>query len=155
MKKGQFITQVFIYIVSAAVFITILLFGYQAITGLLESQDTILMVDFKSNLESKVEKLQVRRGSVEIVEFALPRTFHRLCIADSAGNGAGLFEDTHPQFARAWQTNTENVFLVPKQDVAIYVPNINIDGGFFCADIEGTFSLRMEGVGRAVKVSPP
>jgi len=154
MKKGQLITQVFIYVVAAVVFLSILLFGYSAITNLLQSQDLILLADFKSDLESDVEKLIVRRGSVEINEYRLPLEFHTLCIADTSGKGAGFFEMEYPQFARAWRSNTENVFLQPKQNLPFFIPHVEIEQGFFCMDIKGTFKLRLEGGGRTVKVAP-
>jgi len=154
MKRAQLITQVFIYIASAAIFLTLLLFGYRFTIHLLESQDTVVLADFRTDLEIKIDQLRVRRGSVLLEEFRIPPEYTTLCIADSAGQNALGLENEYPQFANAWKARTENVFLLPKQDIPIYIEHIEIDGGYLCMPVNGEFTLRLEGTGRTVKVSP-
>ena len=87
--------------------------------------------------------------------FRLPPEFHQLCVVDSTGQSPIGLENEYPQFANAWRSNTENVFLLPKQSIPLYVNHIEIDGGYFCTPVEGLFTLRMEGTGRTVKITPP
>jgi hypothetical protein len=152
MNKGQLTQQIFIYIASAAVFLIILLLGYRYVIGLIAHQDTVLLVDFKTDIENAVEKLKLRRGSVDLITFVVPTTFRELCIYDSSDVSPEQANNT--QQYRAWQTGTENIFLVPKQDIAIQVKDIRIEGGSFCKPITGRFELRMEGEGRKVLISP-
>ena len=154
MKKGQVINQVLIYIFGAALFIMLLMFAYRGISNILDSQDLVMITDFKTDLESKVDQLKIRKGSLQIVPFRVPGEFQKLCIADSSGTYPAGLEQEYPQFFNAWKTNTENVFLVPKQEVPIFIEYIQIDQGYFCIDIEGQFELKLEGLGRTVSVMP-
>lgn len=154
MKRAQVLTQVFIYIAAAAIFLGLLLFGYRFTLNLLESQDTVLISDFGADLQAKVDQLRVRRGSVTLENFRLPPDFRILCIADSTGQSALGLSNEYPQFANAWRANSENVFLLPKQDIPLYIDNVEIEQGWFCMPIEGAFTLRMEGTGRTVRISP-
>lgn len=160
MKRAQTITQIFIYIASAAVFLAILLFGYRAATHLFETQDTVLLADFRADLATKIEQLRVRRGSIDITPFQVPSEYHTICIADSNGQNDLLstaqFEHAYPQLANAWKTRTENIFLLPKQDIPMYIEHIEIDteppAVYICMPIKSQFTLRLEGTGRTVKI---
>lgn len=153
-KQGQLVTEIFVYVAGAAVFLLILVVGYKHIISLIDTQNTTLLVDFQTKLASTVQKLQIRRGSVDIVTFAVPSSFTKLCIADSSGRGTGTFESDFPQLYRAWKTSTENVFLLPKQSTPFYLEGLEVPNGYFCTDIEGKFKLRLEGRGRTVRVEP-
>lgn len=154
MKRAQVVTQVFVYVAAAALFLSLLLFGYKFIVNILDSQDTVILTDFRADFAAKVEQLKVRRGSVVQQDFRLPQEYHKLCVADSTGRSALGLETQFPQFANAWKSNTENVFLLPKQDVPIFIEDVEVDGGFFCVDVDGVFKLRLEGTGRTTRVSP-
>jgi hypothetical protein len=159
MKKGHIVTQIFIYMVSAAIFLSILIFGYQAVQGLIENQDTVIVTDFNIDLKNAAERLTLRKGSIDIQSFRLPGMFTELCIYDSdrdAHVGLQSSNPQRPQFDAAWRTGTENVFLVPKQSIPLALDKVGIDNdeGYFCMNIEGQFSLRFEGKGRTVSISP-
>ena len=157
-KRAQMVSEVFIYIVSAAVFLMILIFGYRAVLGILASQDTTILVDFKTQLQGSIEKMKIRKGSVDIQTFSLPTKYTRVCLLQSATDEqttlSNQLQTDYPQYYSAWKTGTENIFLSPKQELPLYLPNIEIDNGYFCKDIDGKFTLRIEGLGKTVRIAP-
>jgi len=56
-KKGIGVGQVFIFIVAALSFALILIFGYRAIAGFLNSGEEVAFVQFKTSLESSIKKI--------------------------------------------------------------------------------------------------
>ena len=155
MRKGQMIGQIFVFVVAAIIFILILMYGYKAISNFLQRSEQVALIDFKSDLESSVEVIKRDYGSVRKIELRLPKKYTELCIVD-VNNCAG-FEAEQPLMYAACLAGSENVFLVPKQETPIFLPDISIpedDDGIVCTPVvHGTAVLRLKGLGKSTEIS--
>src|SRR3989344_8658102 len=126
-KKGIGVGQVFIFIIAAITFALILIFGYKAITGFIQSGEEVAFVQFKTGLESSVKKIYTEFGSVRRESFTLPSQYKQVCFVDLEKD----YDDSLCQYDQvactAWKNNTgyqnadENVFLQPSAPVKIKV----------------------------------
>jgi len=154
MRKAQMIGQVFVLVIAALVFILILWYGYSAISNFLKSSEQVALVDFKSSLASGVNQIKSDYGSVRKLSLRIPRRFNTLCVVSSdVSADVGDFKQRFPVFFEAWQTGSENVFLVPKQESPVFVPDISVPGGYFCIPVSGVMDLRLKGLGDRAEVS--
>jgi len=150
VRKAQMIGQIFIFILAAVLFILILTYGYRAITDFLERSEQVTLIEFKEEFQSGIERIKRDYGSVRKLELRVPKRYTEVCIVDP----------TCPESVRkmpilynACLTGTENIFLVPKQETPIFVPDIVVDQGYQCIPTSGVITLRIEGLGRKAKVS--
>ncbi|MFC1774917.1 hypothetical protein ACFLZN_01225 [Nanoarchaeota archaeon] len=148
-KKGQLTTQVLIYIIGAALFLGILVFGVQAVFKLMENQDMIDLIKFKDKLQNKIGTMQLSSGSQITPDFKVPSAYREICVFDSTGDELRI-NSKYPQFDRAWMTGTENIFLIPKQPIPLYIKDVKIENGYFCTEISPSFELKVRGEGRGV-----
>ncbi|MBD3319088.1 hypothetical protein GF342_04225 [Candidatus Woesearchaeota archaeon] len=154
MRNAQAVQTIFIYIVSAAIFLTILLFGYQAINSLLSSTEDIVLAELEQSITKEVERIRIVNKRSVPVTFRIPEGYDEFCIVDSTGYTSGSLQADKPQLYRAWKTGTENVFFTPKQPVAMRIEHVEIPTGYFCINAENPIELRIEGTGRTAKISP-
>jgi hypothetical protein len=158
MKKAQMIGQVFIFVLAGLVFILILAYGYKAITGFLERGEEVQLLDFRNELESTVNIIKRDYGSVQRVDLRLPaKTTQVFFVTASPGDvsfdwEAG-FRDRYPLLYNAWDAGNENVFLIPRQQTPLLVPDLFVDTGYVCIPaVNGRVSVRMEGTGSKAKL---
>ncbi len=167
-KKGMGVGQVFIFIIAAVTFAMIMIFGYKAINGFLQSGEDVVFVQFKTGLESSVKKIYTEYGSVRIKQFTTPTEYRQICFV----NLDAAYNSELCQFDQAacsvWESSSgydsidENVFLKPTAPVKIKVHEISIDPeegkDFLCVPIkQGFFSVVLEGKGDRTELSsgPP
>src|SRR3989338_2314117 len=81
-KKGIGVGQVFIFIIAAITFALILIFGYKAITGFIQSGESVAFVQFKTGLESSVKKIYTEFGSVRVERYSTPLGYSQICFVD-------------------------------------------------------------------------
>ncbi|MBI2666158.1 hypothetical protein HYX13_00950 [Candidatus Woesearchaeota archaeon] len=151
-KRGLAISQVFTFIVMILTFALIMLFGYKAIAGFLESGENIQFVQFKNELESSFQRIFRDYGSVRIEQFHLPPGYEQICFIDldySANSASEFAEESNelcqkdPIACTLWKTSSatcsdsglsgkchdlgeENVFLTPSAPVKIKVAKLSI-----------------------------
>ena len=172
-KRGLGVGQVFVFIVAAITFAFIMIFGYRAITGFLQSGEEVAFVQFKTDLESSIKKLFTEFGSVRAETFNLPSKYSQICFVDMdkpADNHLCEFYQvacTVWKNAKDYNSVDENVFLKPSAPVKIKVHKISINPGdnfgsdpgkknFLCLPIrQGSFSVVLEGKGDRTEISPP
>lgn len=157
MKKAQLIGQVFVLVIAALVFILILAYGYSAITNFLKSSEQVAFLDFKTSLTSGIEQIKPDFGSVRKLSLRAPKRYYKFCIVSSYPDTDVLssdFQSKYPVLFEAWQTGSENVFLLPKQESPILVPGVFVQAGYFCMDISGIVDLKVEGLGDKTSVLP-
>jgi len=172
-KRGLGVGQVFVFIVAAITFAFIMIFGYRAITGFLQSGEEVAFVQFKTDLESSIKKLFTEFGSVRAETFNLPSKYSQICFVDMdkpADNHLCEFDQvacTVWKNAKDYNSVDENVFLKPSAPVKIKVHKISINPGdnfgsdpgkknFLCLPIrQGSFSVVLEGKGDRTEISPP
>ncbi len=148
-KKSQIMSQVFIFILAAALFILILTYGYKAIAGFSTRAEQVALVEFQTELESSVKSISLDYGSVKRVELILPSTYTELCLVDINMDPSEEFEAIHPRMYEAWLDKTQNAFLTPMEDTPMEIGNIYLgEEGYLCIQLTGgTVTLRMEGLG--------
>lgn len=165
-KKGLGVGQVFVFIVAAITFAFIMIFGYRAITGFLQSGEDVAFVQFKTSLESSVKRLYTEFGSVRVETFTLPAIYRQICFVDldaeSADKGLCDFDlvactvwesvQNIPAGTTKYNAADENVFLTPPAPAKIKVGRIQIDSedgkNYLCFPIkQGSFTAVLEGKG--------
>jgi len=155
MSRAQMIGQVFVLIIAALVFILILWYGYSAVSNFLKSSEQVALVDFKSSLDAGVSQIKSDYGSVRRLSLRVPKRFNMLCIVSSDSFAdVGDFKSSFPVLFEAWQTGSENIFLVPKQESPVFVPDVVVPGGYFCVPVSGVVDLRLTGLGDKTEVLP-
>ena len=167
-KKAMGIGQVFVFIVAAITFAVIMIFGYRAISGFLNSGQDVAFVQFKTHMESSVKKLYTEYGSVRVEEFTTPSKYKQICFVNLDAEYDPDFCNFDQAGCTVWQQSSgydsvdENVFLKPPAPVKIKVYKISIDPevgkNFLCMDIKnGFFKIVMEGKGDRTELSlvPP
>ena len=170
-KRGLAISQVFTFIVMALTFALIMIFGYKAIAGFLESVEKVQFVQFKNELEGAFQRISRDYGSVRIEEFHLPPGYEQICFVDLDYDPVIRSEEypllckKDPVACTFWKdaSDEENVFLTPPAPVKIKVAKLKISphdsveqqpGGFLCFPLQqGMFSLKLEGKGDHVDVA--
>lgn len=155
-NNAQMIGQVFIFILAALVFMLVLWYGYSAVTHFLKSSEQVGLADFKSSFVSGVEQIKPDFGSIRKLTLYIPRSYYELCVVSSYPNDDVLSSDfnvKYPVLFELWNTGSENVFLLPKQETPFLVSDIVVPGGYFCTKVSGVADLRTEGLGDSVRVS--
>lgn len=182
-KKALGVEQVFVFMIAALTFALIMIFGYKAISGFLESGEEVEFVQFKNDLELAVKTIYTEYGSVRVKEFDLPARFEQVCFVD-----LNYFLEEHPdelqklcakdlaacdsvKEARSgvnegrcetgYECVDQNVFLKPQATVPIKVYLISIynekeskQEGYICPPLnKGSFSLVLEGKGDHTELS--
>ncbi len=182
-KKALGIEQVFVFMIAALTFALIMIFGYQAISGFLESGEEVEFIQFKNGLELAVKTIYTEYGSVRVKDFDLPAKFNQICFVD-----LDYFLEEHPdelqelcakdlaacelvkearlgvsegRCATGYECVDQNVFLKPQAAVPIKVYLISIydetegkSKGFICPPLnKGSFSLVLEGKGYHTELS--
>jgi len=161
-KKGIGVGQVFIFIIAAITFALILIFGYKAITGFIQSGESVAFVQFKTGLESSVKKIYTEFGSVRVERYSTPLGYSQICFVDldepydadlcSFDQVACSVWQIAAESGKGYEGVEENVFLTPTAPVPIKVYKISVESkdekNFLCIPIkQGAFSIVMEGRG--------
>lgn len=170
-KRGVGVGQVFVFIIAAVTFALVMIFGYKAINGFLESGEDVAFIQFKNDLESSVKKIYTEYGAVRIEEFTTPLTYEQICFVDMEytpnEEEVSSLCAVNQVACSAWQVGSgsdfsgveENVFLTPSAPVKMKVYRLEFVGEenhFLCIPIKnGHFSLALEGRGDKTKISVP
>ena len=165
-KKGAGVGQVFLFIIAAITFSLIMIFGYKAISGFLVSGDKVAFVQFKTDLESSIQRIYTEFGSVRIKDFNAPVKYEQICFVDLDANfnedlceedllACSVWRRAKEDF-RGYDEENVNVFMTPPAPVPIKVFRIGMENDFLCLDIiNGRFSLLLEGRGDHTSLSLP
>ncbi|MDP3640130.1 MAG: hypothetical protein Q8R53_02925 [Nanoarchaeota archaeon] len=81
-RRGMVFGMVFVYILVGITFALVLIFGYQAISGFLQSSEEVAFVQFKTDLENSIKRLSTEYGSVRFEEYTTPLGYERICFVD-------------------------------------------------------------------------
>ena len=165
-KKGMGVGQVFLFIIAAITFSLIMIFGYKAITGFIDSGEKVAFVQFKTDLESSIKRIYTEFGSVRIREYRLPLKYEQICFVNLDAQANSDLLAINPEAYSVWKRANDdrrgyeeeniNVFLIPPSDVPIKVFRIRMENDFLCPPIfNGRFSLLLEGRGDHTRLSIP
>ncbi len=158
-KRAQIIGQVFIYILAGLVFILIITYGYRAIQYFLERQEQVVMIDFRTDLETAVESVKRDFGTVRKVTLKLPSQYFGVCFLDPvtcAGSTPELSVPGQkiivPWAQDACLVKSANVFVVPRT-LDLSIPDLQVANGSVCIPNVNGVTVRLEGTGKKAKVS--
>ena len=156
-KKGMSITQVFTFILAGLIFVLILIFGYNAISDLLQSSSDITVAELKSDLESSISSVKRSYGSVRKVELRAPNDFDEICFFDFNKCSDLYNVKSDKGILLNWAVdsckfNSSNVFSIPRL-VDLSIRTIEVNEGYVCIPKQGgSFTLKVTGKGNAVEI---
>ncbi|PIN76711.1 hypothetical protein COV17_01455 [Candidatus Woesearchaeota archaeon CG10_big_fil_rev_8_21_14_0_10_36_11] len=181
-RKGMGIGQVFIFIIAVITFALIMIFGYKAITDFLDYGEQIEFVQFKTDLESSIQRIYTEFGAIRVETFHTPTKYTQICFVNMEYNENDInnqisFLCTQDSIAcDAWEGHTStdtnfadiesNVFLTPLSSEKVKVSSIeiydrsntpeerdNVLIGSHCVPIQGgSFTLKLEGRGDKTRI---
>lgn len=171
-KKGMGVGQVFLFIMAALTFSLIMIFGYKAINSFIKSGEQVEFVQFKTNLESSIQKISTEYGSVRMEQFRVPGKYTQVCFVNLDYTPSEIEKEElckKDQIACSvwddaknggYEGVDENVFLTPSAEVKLKVGRLSmlneVDGpvGYICFNvINGVFSVVLEGKGDKTELS--
>jgi hypothetical protein len=157
-KKAQIIGQAFIYILAGLIFTLIIAYGYNAIQYFLEKQEQVILLDFKTSLETAIETTKTQYGTVKKLTLKLPQKYQGICFLDpeTCTTQTPQLQSTQttnlPWAQEACTIKTANTFIIPRQDINL--PNIQIDPpGNICIPNQNGITIKLEGTGKKTKIS--
>ncbi|MBN1644487.1 hypothetical protein JW851_00405 [Candidatus Woesearchaeota archaeon] len=152
--KAQMVGQIFILVIAAIVFILILGYGYSAVSNFIRSSEQVALIEFKTSLSSGVEQIKSDYGSIRKLSLRIPKKYQTLCIVSSdTREDTGDFQAGFPVLFEIWQTGSENVFLIPKQESPVFISDVVVANGYFCIGVSGVIDLKVKGLGDKTEVS--
>jgi hypothetical protein len=174
IKKAQVSSQLFLYILAIVIIGLLLVFGVKYIGMLVEKVDTINVVQFKTDLETNIEKIRPNYGTWRILEFDVPVDITEVCFFEY-----GILP-AQPQLmpiclpgndeydfiiCNAWKdyeyANPEgenpNVFVKPSAiiDTDIIIGRLEIDASehYLCVpSVGGMIKLKATGLGDGTRI---
>lgn len=169
MKKSQAQTQIFIYILALVIVSLILLYGYNSIKKLREQTSAIEHIQFKTDLETSIERINFEFGTVEKKSFIIPGSFKQVCflelerVGDISDENKTIIRTNYPIIGDIIDSIIgdvgvkENIFLVKSiTEESFFIDNISPDGIFHCFNItRGRLNLKLEALGKKVRISEP
>ncbi len=173
-KTGQVMGQVLVYIFAGFIFITVLIYGYNAIGKFNEQRDYVAMVELRTKITSTVNSLASSR-SLERVTITVPSGTQKICFVDTRKNPIvpshfeppgipGLCDVDHgdydPRMCWSWKDNvSKNIYFWPSINLQISVGDIKLvdqdgnDKGYICQNItREVIYLELEGLGDATSI---
>jgi hypothetical protein len=170
MRKGQIVSQVFIFALAAIIFGFILLIGFRAIGTINKRAELASLTKFDSEFEAKVESIKLSYGSSRRENLpGLPGKYRTLCILPSKSEDLSTadqdaFRARHGQLYNDWfvsagTDNPFNLLIDPKPSIGhLGAADMIVEGkdgaGYCCLDLSGPLIMRFEGLGNRAKVSP-
>jgi len=160
MKKAQIQGQVFIYILTLIITGMILLYGYNAITGISKRAEQVELVKFKNDLKEDFETISFDYGSVKTMSYHVPSNVNSICFCQSGEYPYfhSISQDINPLVRDVVVSNMkDNVFIIV-DDVpeSMIIGKIKVEGSnnkVVCINTEtGVLKLRLEGLGDGVSV---
>jgi len=178
-KRAQIQSQIFVFLIAAVILLVIVIFGYQAITGLQENISDVEYTQLKTYLETQIDKVQSDYGTVVVRTIDVPTDFTHICFAQddlnwNAGPGAQIDDFTSTtqvtgddgidytiMLDSLRSSVKKNVFLYPNGVTSFYVGSICVnecrpDDKMLCIKtINGKAKIAIEGLGNRARIFEP
>ncbi len=167
-RKGQIISQAFVLILAAMVFVMILTFGYRWLRDLREESDRVSLIKVVKDLENEVKAVQLNYGTTKKLEInGIPSKYKTICFVTGRKLPDTELKTLKKEYPLIYDTyepgGSQNVFLMPTPPITINIPNIVASDKpkqraaterWFCMPIDqGTIVLYLEGLGNQVLVT--
>ncbi|PIN88095.1 hypothetical protein COV12_00320 [Candidatus Woesearchaeota archaeon CG10_big_fil_rev_8_21_14_0_10_32_24] len=164
-KKGMAINQVFVFMIAGLIFALILIFGYQAISGFIDTGEAVLFTKFKTSIEADVQKIHTDFGSIRKKSYTLPSGYEEVCFVNMdrpypADCSIGLLACDTWKTSEGYKSIDQNVFLKPSAPAIKVAPITLTDGEDKPQDslciklVSGVFTIILEGKGDHAVISP-
>jgi hypothetical protein len=166
MARAQIQSQVFVLILAAIVFALILVFGYSAIRDIYSQSQRVQLIDVGKKLESSVNDIALSYNSIKRLDLTgFPSQFKTFCLVTGRNPDElkGLAQQS-PLIAELYQPDgSQKAFLQPAAEFTVKLDNVvasqkageQSPQRWFCTPIDrGTVTLRLEGLGNGVRISP-
>jgi len=175
MSKGQeIIGQIFVYMLSAAVIIFVVVYGYGAVKNFKQKSEEIADIRFNQNLKESFNRLYTNIGSTIVYDnnnrFPVSSNYKKVCFAETDTNDYVSAEalSSYPlikaSICGSGQCNNcndcsrDNVFLVTDDmEKSFYIKNLEVgnNNNFLCINVEnGHINFKLESKGKYVLVTP-
>ena len=161
MKNGQAESQIFIYITAAIIIGAIVLVGYSAIGTLLDKKCTVEKIDFKTRIETLLEK-DSSYGTIDQKTISAPCDYEKICFVSTRYNHQGFECSENMIIEDIAKDNTDNniednIFVVSNgRTIGIgKSPYVNTPNSNSCECIEndnGNFRIVFSGEGQSATV---
>lgn len=153
-KKGQ-VQQAFVFIISAIVIIIILLFGYKAIKGTAQAEESIGLLEFETELRNDIELISSEYGTLQTKRYNLPPGYNEICFVDLVNRDMG--EIDKPIIKKSVQADLqENIFLFGQDKVPLilYVEDFGLAYApyYECIESNANIEFKVEGKGNKALV---
>jgi hypothetical protein len=175
VKKAQVSSQLFLYILAIVIIGLLLIFGVKYIGMLVEKVDTINVVQFKTDLETNIEKIRPNYGTWRILEFDVPAEVEEVCFFEYGILPAqpqsmpiciqSNVDEYDYIICNAWKDyenanpdgENPNVFVKPSAtiDTDIILGRLEIDAGdhYLCVQaVGGMIKLKATGLGDGTRI---
>ena len=162
-RKSQ-VSQVFIYIMALFIFALIIYYGYYSISSFIKRGEEVVFIKFKTQLESEVEELLPKYGSVSIFNEKKPLksgNVEEVCFLSSGVIDGSIRPipstlDDYPVIKLGVGKDVqENVFVFPRKErPSISFLRIKVmPTDFECIPIkQGRLDIRLESLGSEVLI---
>jgi hypothetical protein len=166
MKKSQIAGQIFVYVLSLIIIGLIVLFGYRAVNMIMDYQVKMDEINFMTRFEEAISKTDYK--DVEIKTFKVPGKYRKICLVSQ---NHGSLPNIDPLPLTQWTNTEDNVLLytgiteflpmkvsktlvldMPTPD-AVPDPDEQTKNTYLCKTVQGSITLRLEGLGSSVFVS--
>lgn len=162
-KKGQIAGQIFIYIMAIIIIGTIIIIGAKAIIGVGEKTCNAEKLNFKTDIESKIEEKN-SFGSVTTKAFRAPCDYDSVCFVDRSYIGDNEFrcerskiiEDSVIAGVRdnIFVMSNKNTISIGYSDLVGLNPGPSGEKKCLCIDkLNGNFNIRFSGRGATTEIS--
>ncbi|MBT7332428.1 hypothetical protein HN799_04085 [Candidatus Woesearchaeota archaeon] len=164
-KKGLAINQVFVFMVAGLIFALIMIFGYQAISGFIDTSEDVLFTKFKTSIEADVQKIHTDFGSIRKKTYILPSIYEEVCFVNmdkpySEDCNVGLLACDTWKTSEGYNSVDQNIFLKPSASAIKVAPITLTDvkdnplDALCVKAIDGAFTIILEGKGDHAVISP-
>jgi len=149
----------------------ILLYGYNAIKGFRERQDTVSQIEIENQIRNTIKTMSSEYDSIKKAEMQLPSKNSMICFIDTEALGTTLNTCTYgasniaassqQKIINSWEIikdsvkdKTANIFLVPDATENYLIGNIQLDNNnCLCIEKQGTqATFKVTGLGNGVKI---
>lgn len=159
-SKGQ-VTQTFTFLSAAIIIGVLLLFGGYSVVKLIDNVEQIEDLQFRTQLEERINSVSSKYGSVEIVKLRNLNSFDTMCVFDLAEFNPETSSISvlgeYPLIRGALIDKSSNIFLIHSEGIESFLNDqIAIDsaGYYDCHNISisGTIDIRLEGLGKKAQL---
>lgn len=152
MNKRSQTQQIFVYILMVIIVGVVFIFGFRAISQIMQKGEDVALAKFKNDLTDMVRDIGASHD-IKREDFALSSRFSRICFASTSP--LPETKKINPVIRSIVDSGgLENTFLLSdKLEESFNVGKIYLDEGYLCVDSRaGKIRLQFEGMGNSTAI---